>query len=42
MELIFHKNGKKAKLNRIEQKRLSEYIGALNVVMFAPEDLSLS
>ncbi|MEI3611099.1 DNA replication/repair protein RecF [Pseudogracilibacillus sp. SO30301A] len=41
MELIFHKNGKKAKLNRIEQKRLSEYIGALNVVMFAPEDLSL-
>src|SRR5690625_2923822 len=41
LELIFHKSGKKAKLNRIEQKRLSEYIGALNVVMFAPEDLSL-
>lgn len=41
LELIFHKSGKKAKLNRLEQKRLSEYIGALNVVMFAPEDLSL-
>ncbi|MBO1004176.1 DNA replication/repair protein RecF [Pseudogracilibacillus auburnensis] len=41
LELIFHKTGKKAKLNRLEQKRLSEYIGALNVVMFAPEDLSL-
>src|SRR5699024_551397 len=25
----------------IEQKRLSEYIGDLNVVMFAPEDLAL-
>src|SRR5690625_5052671 len=41
LELIFHKTGKKAKLNRLEQKKLSEYIGALNVVMFAPEDLSL-
>lgn len=41
LELIFHKTGKKAKLNRLEQDRLSEYIGALNVVMFAPEDLSL-
>lgn len=28
-------------MNRIEQKRLSDYIGALNVVMFAPEDLTL-
>lgn len=25
----------------MEQKRLSDYIGALNVVMFAPEDLNL-
>lgn len=41
LEIIFHKNGKKAKKNKIEQKRLSEYIGDLNVVMFAPEDLSL-
>src|SRR5690625_4596829 len=41
LELIFHKSGKKAKLNHIEQKRLSEYIGALNIVMFSPEDLAL-
>src|SRR5699024_6615484 len=41
LEIIFHKNGKKAKKNKIEQKKLSEYIGDLNVVMFAPEDLSL-
>src|SRR5690625_4601798 len=41
LELIFHKGGKKAKLNHIEQKKLSEFIGAMNVVMFAPEDLSL-
>src|SRR5699024_6476238 len=41
LELIFHKDGKKAKVNRLEQERLSEYIGSLNVVMFAPEDLSL-
>jgi DNA replication and repair protein RecF len=33
--------GKKAKVNHLEQRRLSEYIGMLNVVMFAPEDLEL-
>ncbi|MEC5425053.1 DNA replication/repair protein RecF [Virgibacillus sp. C22-A2] len=41
LEVIISSKGKKAKLNRIEQKRLSNYIGALNVVMFAPEDLTL-
>ncbi|WP_173918072.1 DNA replication/repair protein RecF [Halobacillus sp. Marseille-Q1614] len=41
LEIVFSKKGKKAKLNHIEQKRLSDYIGALNVVMFAPEDLNL-
>lgn len=41
LEIIISSKGKKAKLNRIEQKRLSDYIGALNVVMFAPEDLTL-
>src|SRR5690625_722749 len=41
LELIFHKSGKKAKINHLEQKRLSEYIGALNIVIFAPEDLAL-
>lgn len=33
--------GKKAKINHLEQRRLSDYIGAMNVVMFAPEDLSI-
>lgn len=41
LELIFHKTGKKAKLNHLEQRKLSSYIGTMNVVMFAPEDLSL-
>ncbi|MFD2615256.1 DNA replication/repair protein RecF [Paenibacillus gansuensis] len=33
--------GKKAKINGLEQKKLSNFIGALNVVMFAPEDLEI-
>lgn len=41
LEMTFSNKGKKVKLNHIEQKRLSDYIGALNVVMFAPEDLEL-
>lgn len=41
LEFIISKKGKKAKLNRLEQRRLSDYIGAINVVMFAPEDLTL-
>src|SRR5699024_9094335 len=41
LEIILSAKGKKAKLNHIEQKRLSDYIGALNIVMFAPEDLTL-
>ncbi|MFD1362636.1 DNA replication/repair protein RecF [Lentibacillus salinarum] len=41
LEIMLSTKGKKAKLNRIEQKKLSDYIGALNVVMFAPEHLSL-
>lgn len=41
VEMIIFKGGKKAKLNHIEQQRLSNYIGALNIVMFAPEDLTL-
>lgn len=41
LELIFHRNGKKARINHLEQQKLSEFIGALNVVMFAPEDLAL-
>ena len=41
MELIISKKGKKAKYNHIEQKKLSQYVGNMNVVMFAPEDLNL-
>ena len=41
LEVIFSSKGKKAKFNHIEQKRLSDYIGSLNIVMFAPEDLNL-
>ncbi|WAA09529.1 DNA replication/repair protein RecF [Fervidibacillus albus] len=41
MELTITKKGKKAKINHLEQSRLSQYIGHFNVVMFAPEDLNL-
>lgn len=41
LEVIFSAKGKKTKINGVEQRKLSEYIGALNVVMFAPEDLNL-
>ncbi|WJY26779.1 MULTISPECIES: DNA replication/repair protein RecF [Sporosarcina] len=41
IELVISKKGKKARVNHIEQNRLSLYIGQVNVVMFAPEDLNL-
>jgi DNA replication and repair protein RecF len=41
LELVISKKGKKAKCNHLEQKKLSQYIGNMNVVMFAPEDLHL-
>ncbi|MFT8318112.1 MAG: DNA replication/repair protein RecF [Sporolactobacillus sp.] len=41
LEIIISKKGKKAKANHLEKRRLSEYIGLCNAVMFAPEDLSL-
>ncbi|WP_332634401.1 DNA replication/repair protein RecF [Halalkalibacter flavus] len=41
IELILSVKGKKGKINGLEQKKLSEYVGAANVVMFAPEDLNL-
>lgn len=41
LELIISNKGKKAKVNSLEQKKLSSYIGTMNVVMFAPEDLNL-
>src|SRR4051794_35119813 len=41
LELIISKKGKKAKCNHMEQRKLSQYVGNMNVVMFAPEDLHL-
>ena len=41
--LYFHfsKNAKIAKVNYLEKKRLSSYLGNLNVILFAPENLTL-
>ena len=41
LEIQLTGKGKKARINGLEQKKLSEYVGAMNVVMFAPEDLSI-
>ncbi|PLR83355.1 DNA replication/repair protein RecF [Bacillus canaveralius] len=41
IQLVVSKKGKKAKVNHIEQRKLSQYVGNMNVVMFAPEDLHL-
>lgn len=41
LQLVISKKGKRAKSNHIEQQKLSQYIGSMNVVMFAPEDLNL-
>ena len=41
LEIQLTTKGKKAKINGLEQRKLSEYIGALNAVMFAPEDLAI-
>lgn len=41
LSLAFTNKGKRAKVNHLEQARLSSYVGQLNVVLFAPEDLNL-
>lgn len=40
-KLVISKNGKKAFINNNEVKKLSDYIGNINTVMFTPDDLSL-
>ena len=40
-EIVLSKTGKRASINGIEKRKISDFIGHLNVVMFAPEDLSL-
>lgn len=41
LELTISSKGKKAKANHLEKRRLSDYVGLCNAVMFAPEDLNL-
>lgn len=40
-EIVVSKLGKRTKINHVEKRKLSEFIGHLNVVMFAPNDLEL-
>ncbi|WP_413628026.1 DNA replication/repair protein RecF [Fructilactobacillus vespulae] len=41
LELTLSQKGKQAKVNHIEQAKLSSYIGQLNIILFAPEDLKI-
>lgn len=41
LDFSISQHGKKAKINGLEQKKLSSYVGAMNVVLFAPEDLEI-
>ncbi|MGL4819402.1 MAG: DNA replication/repair protein RecF [Bacilli bacterium] len=41
LELLVSTAGKRARINALEQKKLSEFVGELHCVFFAPEDLSI-
>ncbi|TDM02176.1 DNA replication/repair protein RecF [Macrococcus carouselicus] len=41
LSLQISAKGKKAKANHLEQSKLTQYVGHMNVVLFAPEDLNL-
>lgn len=41
LSLTWSQKGKQARVNHLDQSRLSTYIGQLNVILFAPEDLDL-
>lgn len=41
LEVQLYKKGKKVKINNLEKRKISEYIGAINIVIFSPEDLDL-
>jgi len=41
LELELTPRGKKARVGGVEQRRLSDFVGRLNVVLFAPEDLDI-
>ena len=40
-EIVLTPNGKRTTINKSEVRKISDYIGQLRVVMFAPEDLML-
>ncbi|MFP4186711.1 MAG: DNA replication/repair protein RecF, partial [Acholeplasmataceae bacterium] len=40
-QLVVSKYGKRTSINGVEKRKLSDFIGHLRVVMFAPEDLDL-
>lgn len=41
LRVLITKKGKKVWVNRIEQAKLSKYVGKLNAILFSPEDLDL-
>ncbi len=41
LEIILTKTDKKLKVNNTEEKKISNYISNLNVIMFTPEDLDI-
>lgn len=41
LELVISQQGKKARVNHLEQAKLSQYLGHFNVILFAPEDLAI-
>jgi DNA replication and repair protein RecF len=41
LSLSITNKGKKVKINGLEQKKISTYVGALNVIIFSPEDLEI-
>ena len=41
LEVSLSEKGRTTKINHLKQERLSSYIGQMNVVLFAPEDLQL-
>ena len=41
MEINLSSKGRVTKVNHLKQAKLSDYIGVMTVVLFAPEDLQL-
>ncbi|MDR1567539.1 MAG: DNA replication/repair protein RecF [Streptococcaceae bacterium] len=41
LEVELSGKGRRSKLNHLEMKKLSDYIGKMNIVLFSPEDLNL-